>query len=240
MRPDELNLINDLKRLNIELTTTHYNQLFTYLHELLIANRTTNLTAISDYSEALIKHLFDSLLILNQPSFLTAHTILDIGSGGGLPSIPLAICHPEKHFISLEATRKKILFQQQVAEKLHLSSHTALWGRCEEYAHNPAYREQYDLVLARAVAPTVTLAEIALPFVAKNQYALFYKGRDYLNELEIANSTIHLLGGLVNDTVKINLPDNLGERNLIIIKKVTSSPPNLPRRSGLPQKAPLK
>jgi 16S rRNA (guanine527-N7)-methyltransferase len=240
MRPDELNFIKYLEQLNIQLTSSQYEKLFFYLHELLIANRTSNLTAINDYAEALTKHLYDSLLILNQEPFVAAHTILDVGSGGGLPGIPLAICHPKKNFVSIEATRKKVNFQLKVGKMLHLANHTALWGRCEEYAHNHDHREQYDLVLARALAATATLAELTLPFVAPKQYALFYKGKDYLNELEIAFPAIKRLGGSVSNIETVNLPDNTGVRNLIIIRKISASPTNLPRRSGLPQKKPLK
>jgi 16S rRNA (guanine527-N7)-methyltransferase len=240
MRSDELNLINQFKQLNIQITSQQFEKLLAYLQKLLFTNQTTNLTAITDYSEALIKHLLDSLLILNQEVFINAYQIMDVGSGGGLPSIPLAICHPEKQFVSLEATRKKVNFQQQVASELGIQNHRALWGRSEEYAHDSRHREQYDLVLARALAATNTLAELTLPFVALNHYTVFYKAKDCFNELSTAEKAIKLLGGSVNAKIQINLPDDNGERNLIIIKKLKTTPNNYPRRPGLPQKAPLK
>jgi 16S rRNA (guanine527-N7)-methyltransferase len=240
MRPDEIRLIKHLQQLNIEITVAQYEKLFVYLQKLLITNQTTNLTAITDYSEALVKHLFDSLIILDQPVFINANNILDVGSGAGLPSIPLAICHPEKRFFSLEATRKKVNFQQQACEELDIKNHFVFWGRAEEYAHDRNHREQYDLVLARALAATDTLAELTLPFVALDQYAIYYKAKEYLSELQNAEKAIKLLGGLVIKSVKTDLPDENGTRSLIMIKKLNTTPKNYPRRSGLPQKAPLK
>jgi 16S rRNA (guanine527-N7)-methyltransferase len=240
MRFDELSFLQNLQEIEINLNPAQYKKLFTYLQKLLDANQTTNLTAITDYSQALIKHLFDSLLILKHDVFLKARRILDVGSGGGLPSIPLAICCPEKQFISLEATKKKVNFQSQICQDLTIPNHFACWGRSEEYAHDQRHRETYDLVIARALATANTLAELTLPFLALSGHAIFYKAKDYQNELQTAESAITILGCRILDRVSITLPGQYGERNLIIIKKVKPSPSQYPRRPGLPQKSPLK
>jgi 16S rRNA (guanine527-N7)-methyltransferase len=240
MRSDELSFLQNLKQMEINLRPAQYEKLFTYLQKLLDANQTTNLTAITDYSLALIKHLLDSLLILKHDVFLKARRILDVGSGGGLPSIPLAICHPEKQFISLEATQKKVNFQSQVCQNLTIRNHLACWGRSEKYAHDPRHRETYDLVIARALAAANTLAELTLPFVVPSGHAIFYKAKDYQNELQTADPAITILGGRVTERVSIILPGHHGERNLIIVEKVKPSPFQYPRRPGLPQKSPLK
>jgi 16S rRNA (guanine527-N7)-methyltransferase len=240
MRPDELRFIEHLQQLSIQILTEQSLLLFAYLQKLLSANQTTNLTAIDNYTEALTKHLLDSLLITNQPIFQNAQRILDVGSGAGLPGIPLAICFPDKVFISIEATRKKINFQQQTCKELGIKNHHAIWGRSEELAHDPNHRENYDLVLARALAATDSLAELTLPFVTLNHYAIFFKAKDYLNELQNAKSALKLLGGSVSDVITIKLPDNHGVRNLLLIKKTNTTPNNYPRRPGLPQKSPIK
>ena len=223
-----------------QLESPVYDKLFNFIEILLKANETVNLTAITDYSEALVKHLYDSLVILNLPVYQQASKLLDVGSGGGLPGIPLAICNPEKTFVSLEATAKKINFQKEAGLQLNLSNHFPIWGRAEEQAHQSQHREKYDLVIARALAATNTLVELTLPFVAVSGYALFYKGKNYQDEISEAQTALHTLGGGIESVQNFQLPQDCGERNIIIIKKVHSTPQKYPRRSGLPQKSPLK
>jgi 16S rRNA (guanine527-N7)-methyltransferase len=240
MQPEEILLVKELNKIQIQLNEREFNQLFTYISKLLFASQVTNLTSITSYPEALIKHLYDSLVVLKHPIFLEAQKILDVGSGGGLPGIPLAICCPEKNFVSMEATRKKVEFQKTISQELHLVNHTAIWGRAEELGHDSEYRQQYDLVLARALAATATLAELTLPFIKLNGFALFYKAKEYQSELNTATNAILDLGGLYHSTVEIQLPEAAGIRNIIIIKKVRNTPEQFPRRPGIPQKKPLK
>jgi 16S rRNA (guanine527-N7)-methyltransferase len=240
MRPEEINFRNYIDKMEFKISDQKFQKLFAYLKMLLLANQTTNLTAITDYAEALIKHLYDSLLIINHPVFQDARLILDVGSGGGLPGIPLAICNPGKRFISLEATKKKANFQEKADNELEIKNHTVLWGRSEELAHDRNHREQYDLVIARALAATDTLTELTLPFVALNHYAVFYKAKEYAAEFENAQPALRLLGGLLKEVISFGLPDENGIRNLLLIKKLIPTPSKYPRRPGLPQKAPLK
>jgi 16S rRNA (guanine527-N7)-methyltransferase len=240
MQPEEILLVKELNKIQIQLSDTKINQLLAYLSKLLLTNKVINLTSITNYPEALLKHLYDSLVVLKLPIFLEAKKILDVGSGGGLPGIPLAICCPEKKFVSMEATRKKVEFQKTISKELSLANHTAIWGRVEELGHDPAYRQQYDLVVARALAGTATLAELTLPFIKLNGFALFYKAKEYQSELNTAANAIKDLGGFYQSTLEIQLPEAAGIRNIIIIKKVRNTPEQFPRRPGIPQKKPLK
>jgi 16S rRNA (guanine527-N7)-methyltransferase len=240
MKPEEISIINELNRLQIKLPEATYQKLFSYIGQLLMANQTTNLTAITGYSEALIKHLFDSLIILKSPFFLEAKSILDVGSGAGLPGIPLAICCPEKHFVSMEATRKKVEFQRAVSQELHINNHTVIWGRAEELGNDSLYRQKFDVVVARALAATTILAELTLPFVKLNGFAFYYKAKEYQNELDAAANAMSILGGYYHSTLEIKLPDCAGVRNIIIIKKAKNTPMKYPRRPGIPQKNPIK
>lgn len=240
MNKPEQSLVAYLEQENIHLEVSIYERLFAYLKEMLFTNQTTNLTAIKDYEEALVKHLYDSLVILNLPIYKEANCILDVGSGGGLPGIPLAICSPDKTVFSMEATAKKVNFQINVCEKLSISNHHAVWKRAEEAGHETGYRENFDLVVARALAATDVLVELVLPFVKPNGYAVFYKAKGYESELEAAQAATRILGGEVGRIYTYILPQEAGERNLVIIKKIKSTPSKYPRRTGIPQKSPLK
>jgi 16S rRNA (guanine527-N7)-methyltransferase len=232
-------LVTELRKLQIDLPTDTLDKLFGFIDLLLEANEHVNLTAITEYQEALIKHLYDCLIILNRPEYEAAKRILDVGSGGGVPCIPLAICSPQKQFISLDSVQKKIKFQEQACQTLQIANIKPIWARAEDFIKNTGVREQLDLILARAVAPLNVLAEITLPFIKLNGYALFYKGKDYQNELQEAKKAIAILGGTITDTVSANLPFNLGTRSLIAIKKNLPSPYEYPRKAGVPQKKPL-
>jgi 16S rRNA (guanine527-N7)-methyltransferase len=232
-------LVLELKKLPIDLPTCVFNKLFNYIDLLLKANQSVNLTAITDPKEALFKHIYDSLIILNRPEYLSARRIIDIGSGAGIPSIPLAICSPEKQFISLDSVQKKIKFQEQTCQSLNVSNINPIWARAEDFIRIFNEREQFELAVARAVAPLNILSELTLPFVKISGYALLYKGKDYQNELKNAEKTIKIMGGVICDSITTELPFDFGSRSLIIIKKAGTSPLEYPRKAGIPQKKPL-
>ncbi|HYH03499.1 MAG TPA: 16S rRNA (guanine(527)-N(7))-methyltransferase RsmG [Bacillota bacterium] len=236
----ELDFISYQQQAGIQLEAPVYEKLFDFIKILLKTNETVNLTAITDYSEALMKHLYDSLVILNLPAYQNSSTILDVGSGGGIPGIPLAICSPEKTITSLEATSKKINFQKETGVQLNLTNHLPVWGRAEELGHQTEHREKYDLVIARALAATNTLIELTLPFIALSGYALFYKAKNYQDEITDAQTALQTVGGEIESVHNFKLPGESVERNIIIIKKVRSTPKKYPRRSGLPQKSPIR
>jgi 16S rRNA (guanine527-N7)-methyltransferase len=240
MKPEEIFIIKELEKIQIQISEATYTKLFSYIQHLLFVNKITNLTSITDYSNALIKHLYDSLVILKHPIFLRAQKIIDVGSGGGLPSIPLAICTPDKKFASIEATRKKVDFQKEICQDLHITNHIAIWGRAEELGQDPLHRQEYDLVIARALAATDILAELTLPFAKINGYTFFYKAKEYQNELIFADNAIKSLGGLYHSIIEIQLPANAGERNILILQKVKNTHAKFPRRPGIPQKTPIK
>ncbi len=228
-----------LRSAAIELSPATVDKLFAYLDLMLQMNQRINLTAITDYHEALYKHIFDSLIILNLPEFSAAASILDIGSGAGFPGIPLAICFPEKTIVSLDSTQKKILFQQQVCQELEINNLQPVWGRAEEYGRDPAYRERFDLVTARAVSAINILLELAIPFCKIEKHAIFYKGKEIRDELAAAQSTQQLLSAFSPRTIDYCLPGSLGDRTLVVFKKLAATPAQYPRKSGLPQKRPL-
>jgi 16S rRNA (guanine527-N7)-methyltransferase len=223
----------------IELPSAAVDKLFAYLDLMLQMNEQINLTAITDYREALYKHIFDSLMILNLSEFGAAASILDIGSGAGFPGIPLAICFPEKKIVSLDSTQKKILFQQQVCQELEITNLQPVWGRAEEYGRDHDYRERFDLVTARAVSALNILLELAIPFCKIEKHAVFYKGKEIQDELAAAQASQQVLSASPPRIIDYRLPENRGDRTLVIFQKLAATPDQYPRKSGLPQKRPL-
>ncbi|MCL6589738.1 MAG: 16S rRNA (guanine(527)-N(7))-methyltransferase RsmG [Firmicutes bacterium] len=239
MNPSELLLKEALYKREIEIPAEIFEKLCAFIQLLLEVNETVNLTSITDYETALIKHIYDSLIIIKFPEFQKARKILDVGSGAGLPGIPLAITNPGQTYYLIEATQKKIHFQQQACEKLQINNCHSIWGRAEDFGQKPEYREHFDLVLARAVAEINQLAELAIPFSKVNGACIFYKGKDFLPDLDAGQNAITLLGGAVINIIEAELPGNYGERALIIIQKQQQTPSKYPRKVNLIQKKPL-
>lgn len=235
----ENQFIMELKQRKLDFPPNVIEKLIYFIKLLLEANQHTNLTAITLYEEALYKHLFDSLLIYNIPEFYNSTKILDIGSGAGIPCIPLAISCPNKIFYSIDSTQKKINFQHEVIKKLNITNLYPIWDRAEIIGHHPEHRGQYDNVLARAVAPINILAEITLPFLKINHFALLYKGKEINEELKTGATAITKLGAEVSEVFYFQLPQNMGDRGIVSIKKINDTPSIYPRKPGTPQKKPL-
>ncbi len=238
---DYLSFLNsELNKIGIDLPESILQKLIEYIDILLRVNKVINLTAITDIHEALIKHIYDSLVVLNFPEYTKAESILDIGSGAGIPGIPLAISSPEKKFISLDATQKKIKFQEDVCNSLLLNNLQPIWSRAEDYIKQNGVRENFDLILSRAVAPINTLAELTIPYCKIKGRAIFYKGKDYQDELNEGEKAIFILGGKVERVKLFDLPKDYGTRALISIIKEKSTSNQYPRKAGTPSKNPLK
>lgn len=228
-----------LHETGIDLSDGQLVQLENFITLLLTANKTVNLTSITDFKEAMVKHIYDSLMIMNTSEFRSAKTVIDVGSGGGIPCIPLAICNPDKSIISLEATQKKTNFQIEAGRLLSLNNLTIIRGRAEEIARQAKHREQYDLVVARALAPLNILVELTLPFLKLQGWAIYYKGKEVKSETCQGMRAIKLLGAELGETKSFMLPYNLGSRVLLILKKTSLTPALYPRKPGIPQKRPI-
>ena len=207
-----------------------------FVELLLETNRYINLTAIQKPDHAWIRHVLDSLSLL--PYLGSAGTIIDIGSGGGLPAIPLAILEPDRSFTLLEATRKKVTFLHTVATELDLANVTILHARAETAGQQPLYRESFDLCVSRSVAPLPTLLEYMLPFVRRGGRLLCMKGAAAKDEVSRARHANQTLGGRVIALHK-PLPDIEDTATVIEIEKRQPTPPTYPRYPGVPKKMPL-
>ncbi len=195
-----------------------------------------SLTTITEGREMWIKHFLDSLLGINL--FKKGASVCEIGSGGGFPSIPLKILRDDLSFTLVESTGKKCNYLNSVVKELKLSNVTVICSRAEDLAKNPLFREKFDHSTARAVARLNTLCEYCMPFVKKGGSFIAYKGSD-VSEAQEASNAVKILGGKISSVNNFTLPDGAGERNIIVIDKISATPSKYPRGNGKERKDPL-
>jgi 16S rRNA (guanine527-N7)-methyltransferase len=234
-------------QLGIPLTEQQSTQFQHYFELLVEWNQRINLTAIEDLEGVQTKHFLDSMvglpLIAEElktsvpPS--TALRAIDVGSGAGFPGIPLKIVWPSLRLTLLDGTGKKVTFLREVVQALNLADVDVVQGRAEELALQTAYREQYDLVMARAVARLNTLVEYLLPFVRQGGFVMAYKGPSASEEFIEAQKAIAKLGGETVRFAPVSVPFLTEERRILLIKKTNRTPQAYPRQRGLPRKDPL-
>lgn len=227
------------KKLGLGLNSEQFERFDAYYRELVDWNQRINLTAITDYEEVQIKHFLDSLTIALAWQPARGNNVIDVGTGAGMPGIPLKIAFPDIKLVLLEATAKKVSFLHHIKEKLGLNDVEIIVGRAEEVAHVAQYRERFGLVLSRAVAPLPTLVELTLPFTAIGGSFIAQKKGRVDDEIAQADRAIGLLGGRVGEVKKIEMAEFADERYLIVIDKTSPTPEQYPRRPGMPGKKPL-
>lgn len=206
------------KPLGITLSESQQIKLKTYYEFLVKENEVMNLTAITDLEGVYYKHFYDSLTLSKAIDLTKISTLLDIGSGAGFPGIVLKIVYPHIRLTIVDSLNKRILFLGRLLKALEIDGVELICDRAEIYA--PKKRNYFDLVTARAVAPIEILDELALPLVKVGGYLIAMKAQNFQMELEKANKGITLLGGKVEDIISLELPNNLGERHLLKIKKI--------------------
>ena len=203
----------------------------TYINEIVEWNKKFNLTGLKTADEIRLKLYDDSLNISKAIDLSKRIKVIDIGCGGGFPSIPLKIEYPEIELTLVDSIAKKISFVDHVIKTLDLKNTKAICGRAEDIVKD--YREQFDLAVSRAVAQLNTLSEYCLPFVRVGGMFVAQKGPDIDEELKTAAKAITTLGGRLKELIKV--PSG----NLVVIEKIKPTPRDLPRKPGIPSKNPL-
>ena len=235
-------LIEGARELQIQLTPEHLEALSIYQQMLVESNRHFNLTAIIDDAGIQVRHFLDSLSCLQAlegGERFAGKSIIDVGSGAGFPGLPLKLLCPGMRLTLLEATTKKVGFLEQVTGRLGMDDVTVEQGRAEELGQQPMHREQYDWAIARAVADMPILAEYLLPLVKVGGRVLAQKGEGAPAEVQRGEWAIEQLGGRVRRLVPVELRGLAETRYLVILDKVAATPPQYPRRPGMPNKRPL-
>ena len=229
-----------LTLLGIQLSPQQVSCFERYERELLEWNEKFNLTAIRDVEGIRIKHFLDSLTCALAWQERPPASLIDVGTGAGLPGIALKILYPHLRLTLVESVGKKADFCRHVVQVLGLEKVEVAQMRAEEVGQQAKHRERYDWAAARAVANLPVLAEYLLPLVRVGGGMLAQKGESGPAEAQAAEKAIVLLGGRLRRLIAVNLPGVAEDRYLVIVDKKSATPPNYPRRVGAPSKAPLK
>lgn len=222
----------------VSLDETALNRFDTYGRLLAEWNEKINLTAITDPQGIALKHFADSLSVLKYCSIPKGSSLIDVGTGAGFPGLALLIARPDINLTLLDSTRKKLTVIEDILKNIGLKAQL-LHSRAEEAGQNKSYREKFDFATARAVANLRELSEYCLPFVKRGGKFISMKAAKADEEISGAKKAIALLGGKIESAKNFELFD-AGERNIIIIEKVSSTNAVYPRPSAKIAKNPLE
>lgn len=231
-----MDLKKELNNIELNITDEMIDKFEKYYNYLVEYNENVNLTAITEYDEVMIKHFYDSLClstILKNDKL----KLVDIGAGAGFPSVPNAIYNSNLDVTIIDSLNKRITFLNNLIDILSLDNVKAFHARAEEYIIKN--RESFDVATARAVARLNILTELCLPYVKVGGLFIALKSQNGLEELEEAKNGIKILGGEIVDIKSFSLPYGMGERELIIIKKIKNTPNKYPRRFNIIKNNPL-
>ena len=241
MYNDMVRYLSESEIPGIDISDDKKEKLYRFYELLIEKNKVMNLTSITELKECTYKHFIDSISLIKIVKDLDSkdYNIADLGTGAGFPGIPLAIVFPNLNLTLIDSLNKRIKFIQEVCENLGLENVNAIHSRAEDIARNKDYRESFDICVSRAVANLASLSEYCLPLVKLGGSFISYKSKGFDIEVNDAKNAIKLLGGEIKDSIRFDL-DEYGERILLDIKKIKSTPDKYPRKAGLPTKEPIK
>ena len=228
-------MIAEFEKAGIKISSEQAEKLEKLADYMVEYNKNVNLTRITEHSEIIEKHYIDSILPLTMYDVPRGTRAIDVGAGAGFPSLPMKIYRPDLQFTLLDSGNKRIAYLESACKMLDLQCET-VHARGEELGKDAKYREKYGIATARAVAALNVLCEYCLPFVEVGGVFLALKGEK--DETDIAENAVKALGADISDVKRYELPSG-DKRNLIIIKKVSPTPPQYPRPSAKIAKKPL-
>lgn len=237
---NEDQFLSALKEKGIELDDQQQKQFVIYFEQLVEWNEKMNLTAITDKPSVYLKHFYDSISAAFYIDFSGKKTICDVGAGAGFPSIPLKICYPELEVTIVDSLNKRIGFLEHLAEELKLENVEFVHARAEDFGQDAKYRAKFDIVTARAVARLSVLSELCVPLVKKGGIFVAMKGSAAKDELTDAKKALSVLGAEIKENHAFLLPVEESERNIFVFNKEKSTPGKYPRKSGIPNKSPIR
>jgi 16S rRNA (guanine527-N7)-methyltransferase len=224
---------------DMELDDTKYEKFIKYKDLLKEWNQKVNLTAITEDEEIIKKHFIDCMKIFKFKPLKEAEKIIDIGTGGGFPGIPIKIMRPDIEIVLLDSLKKRINVLNDILKNIGIDDVSTVHGRAEDYAQTSEYREKFDAVVSRAVANLAALSEFCLPYVKVGGYFIAMKGPAVEDEVINAKRAIGILGGKLEDIIEVEIEDSDLNHNLVVIKKIKNTPKQYPRKAGTAAKKPL-
>ena len=234
---DKQLLLEGCRSFEIELPQQAPDQLDVYAQLLVEWNEKMNLTAIIEPREIVFKHFVDSLLLLKAVQLPQGASLIDVGTGAGFPSMPVKIARPDLKVTMLDSLQKRLTFLQAVNDQLGLDC-SFLHSRAEDGGKQKHLREQFDFATARAVANLRDLAEYCLPYVKVGGYFVSLKGPEVEEEVREYKNAITTMGGKVEQILHFTLPEDSG-RSIVVIKKISQTPPQFPRTAAKMAKKPI-
>lgn len=233
-------LKSGIESFNLDASNEKLEKLKKYRDILVEWNQFMNLTGIEDEREVYIKHFLDSLSAVTNGYINDNVSLIDVGTGAGFPGMPLKVCLDNMKLTLLDSLNKRINFLEEVANQLDLKDIKFIHGRAEDFGKDEEYREQYDIATARAVAGLPVLMEFCVPFVKVGGYFICLKGPNANLELEESKEAMEVLGIEFVEKIDIKLPDLELNHNILVFKKIKSTPSKYPRKAGKPSKNPIK
>ena len=225
------------KKLEIVLSENYVKKFYEYMLLLLEWNEKINLTSITDEKDIVLKHFVDSITICK---YIPKNAkLLDVGTGAGFPGIPVKIVRDDIEVVLLDSLNKRILFLDDVIDKLDMKNIQAVHGRAEEFGRNKDFRQSFDVVTSRAVANMAVLSEYLIPFSKLGGKCVIMKGADFEEELNNSKKAIKVLGGKINSVDEFVLPASDMKRTIVVVDKVGDTPKQYPRKAGTPAKKPI-
>jgi 16S rRNA (guanine527-N7)-methyltransferase len=230
---------NRLERNGIQAAPDLAEKLNIYLLLLKEWNSRMDLTSVAEDDETVDRHFIDSLTVLKTGMLPETGSLIDVGTGAGFPGLVIAMARPELQVTLLDAQQKRLTFLQAVCEATGIVNTKLVHARAEDGARKKDLREQFDIAVARAVAPVDILSEYLLPYVRTGGYALCWKGPALKDELESGRRAVHLLGGRLEMPVRCPVEGRDWEHMILPIRKEQSTPKQYPRKAGMPKQKPL-
>lgn len=229
---------NALREFDMTLDEVAFDRFCRYYELLIEWNEKMNLTALTEPRDVAVKHFIDSLTLLRYAQIPQRASMIDVGTGAGFPGLAVKIARPDIRLTLLDSLQKRLGFLDEVCEQLGLEDVVTVHGRAEEGAKEILFRENYDVAVARAVASLNVLSEYCLPYVGMGGQFIAMKGKTADEELKEAQNAIGELGGKVREKHFFSLGD-AGERGIIVIDKIATTPEKYPRKSKQIKKKPL-
>lgn len=234
---DKEYLLELCRQFELPLTTEQAGQLDQYAELLVEWNEKINLTAITEPKDIVVKHFVDSLLLTKALELPQGASLIDVGTGAGFPSVPVTVLRPDLKLTLLDSLNKRLIFLTELCKEIGIHS-VCVHARAEDGGKDKKHREKYDFACARAVASLRNLSEYCLPFVKVGGAFLALKGPDWKEELAEAKNAIGTMGGKVEKVQEFTLPDD-SKRAILVIRKISQTPPQFPRTAAKMSKKPI-